>query len=218
MSHNNETCDAEARYRRLFENLPDAIITLGTGGEILDANPTSKIFFNIEEPAGSPALLRELLAPRCGDVQRLDTFLKKIHAGSKGKLKNLPLTTGRGETYFFDIDALIYRAPDSSIKEITLIFRDVTEVYHYTNEREAIIDKLSRANRELKDFTHTVSHDLRSPLVTIQGFLNLILSDIESGDYTELNEHIERVIRTSRKMEALLDDLLKRSRPFLDRE
>lgn len=218
MSHHEETHEAEARYRRLFENLPDAIITLGTGGEILDANPASKKLLEIKSSAGSPALLKELLAPRCGDVQRLDTFLKKIHAGSKSILKNMPFITGGGDTSFFDIDALICRGPDNSIKEITLTFRDVTEVYHYVNEREGLIDKHSRTNRELKDFTHTVSHDLRSPLVTIQGFLNLILSDIESGDYSELNEHIARVMRTSRKMEALLDDLLKRSRPFLDRE
>ena len=48
-------------------------------------------------------------------------------------------------------------------------------------ERSALLADLGRKNAELERFTYTVSHDLKSPLVTIQGFAGMIATELGPG-------------------------------------
>jgi PAS domain S-box-containing protein len=75
-----------------------------------------------------------------------------------------------------------------------------------------VVRELEVKNAELETFTYTVSHDLKSPLVTIQGFLNLIEKDALEGNIADLREDLEHVRSASAKMKQLLDDLLEISR------
>jgi signal transduction histidine kinase len=79
-------------------------------------------------------------------------------------------------------------------------------------ERERLIEDLGRKNTELEQFTYTVSHDLKSPLVTIQGFVGLIARELESGDQGRVPDLLSRVAAASEKMNRLLEDLLELSR------
>ena len=79
-------------------------------------------------------------------------------------------------------------------------------------ERRQLVDVLESKNAELERFTYTVSHDLKSPLVTIQGFLNLIEQDAAAGDTERLERDIERIRKAARGMGELLNDLLALSR------
>jgi signal transduction histidine kinase len=71
---------------------------------------------------------------------------------------------------------------------------------------------LEARNAELERFTHVVSHDLKSPLVTIRGFLDYVEKDARSGDLDRLEEDTERIRVASDRMGRLLDDLLELSR------
>jgi PAS domain S-box-containing protein len=79
-------------------------------------------------------------------------------------------------------------------------------------QRQTFIDELEAKNAELEQFTYTVSHDLKSPLVTITGFLGYLESDALSGDMEKVRTNIFRISRAARKMEHLLSDLLELSR------
>lgn len=72
--------------------------------------------------------------------------------------------------------------------------------------------KLARSNRELEAFSYTISHDLRAPLRSIDGFSEALLTDhAESLDETARG-YLNRVRRAARRMGQLIDDLLELSR------
>ena len=79
-------------------------------------------------------------------------------------------------------------------------------------QRQTFINELESKNAELERFTYTVSHDLKSPLVTITGFLGYLEKDALSGDREKIKGTIERITLAARKMQSLLNDLLELSR------
>ncbi len=81
-----------------------------------------------------------------------------------------------------------------------------------TEERELLIAELKAKNTELEQFTYTVSHDLRSPLVTIEGFVRHLEKDVASNDKGRLATDLRHINQATGKMEALLRDVLQLSR------
>jgi len=79
-------------------------------------------------------------------------------------------------------------------------------------DRVNLNKELGAQNAELERFTYTVSHDLKSPLVTIRGFLGYLRQEAESGDMTRFDKDMNRIANAVDKMQALLKDLLELSR------
>jgi len=79
-------------------------------------------------------------------------------------------------------------------------------------QRQELIDELELKNAELERFTYTVSHDLKSPLVTITGFLGFLERDALAGNVEKIKNGIDRITNAARKMQVLLNDLLELSR------
>jgi len=97
-------------------------------------------------------------------------------------------------------------------KCLVAITRDVTEQKRAEAERERLIEELEAQNAELERFTYTISHDLKSPLVTIKGFLGLLEKDALEGKTELMKQDIEQISRAADKMQRLLGDLLELSR------
>jgi signal transduction histidine kinase len=85
-------------------------------------------------------------------------------------------------------------------------------VQHELNEREKLIAQLKSTNAELESFTYTVSHDLKAPLITINGFLNFLQKDALAGNIERINADMARIAEATGKMHRLLTELLELSR------
>jgi signal transduction histidine kinase len=79
-------------------------------------------------------------------------------------------------------------------------------------ERASLSASLEALSAELERFLYTAFHDLRSPLVTIKGFLGLLGEDIKANRTHQIQKDIERIGRAADQMEALLAGLLELSR------
>jgi signal transduction histidine kinase len=79
-------------------------------------------------------------------------------------------------------------------------------------ERVSLIRELETQNAELERFTYTVSHDLRSPLVTIHGFLGYLRQDAAAHDMARFDKDLDRIANAVDRMQFLLNDLLELSR------
>ncbi|MEM7587684.1 MAG: response regulator [Acidobacteriota bacterium] len=89
---------------------------------------------------------------------------------------------------------------------------ELAEKQRMLAERESLIADLEVKNTELERFAYTVSHDLKSPLVTIQGFLGLLRQDLDAGDRQRVDHDFERLVAAAGTMQRLLDDLLELTR------
>ncbi|HOT91861.1 MAG TPA: ATP-binding protein [Anaerolineae bacterium] len=92
------------------------------------------------------------------------------------------------------------------------VFHDITPLRQAEIEREALIADLEAKNAELERFTYTVSHDLKSPLITIRGFLGFLEQDALNGRIDQARHDIELISDAANKMQQLLDELLELSR------
>ena len=72
--------------------------------------------------------------------------------------------------------------------------------------------ELQSANQELEAFAYTVSHDLRAPLRAIQGMGRALTEDFGPKLEPEAEQYLERIVGASKRMDALVRDLLEYSR------
>lgn len=79
-------------------------------------------------------------------------------------------------------------------------------------EREALLDELSQKNSEMEQFVYSVSHDLKSPLVSIRGFNALLQRQLGPHANDRQIHWFARISENLDSMETLLTDLLELSR------
>jgi PAS domain S-box-containing protein len=79
-------------------------------------------------------------------------------------------------------------------------------------QRQELINELDSKNAELERFSYAVSHDLRSPLITLKGFLGFLKDDIAAGNATRVQSDLQRISGAMDIMQQRLNDLLELSR------
>ena len=78
--------------------------------------------------------------------------------------------------------------------------------------REEVIRQLSRKNKELDRFAIRVSHDLKTPLITLAGFLGYLEKDIQKGDFERAVKDFSQINEAAKTMGKFVDELLDLSR------
>ncbi|MFH1377686.1 MAG: ATP-binding protein, partial [Planctomycetota bacterium] len=101
---------------------------------------------------------------------------------------------------------------NKKVVQVAAIIRDVTQRKREERLREELISELEARNDELERFTYTVSHDLKSPLITIKGFVGMIKRSMETGKTERMLDDFNRIEAAADRMGALLEELLYLSR------
>jgi signal transduction histidine kinase len=107
----------------------------------------------------------------------------------------------------------MYRqARDQAIQEVGERKRTEKALIENEKKLEAALAELAEKNTELETFVYTVSHDLKTPIVTIEGFIGALREDF--GDRIDENaeKYLNYMSDASRDMELLINDLLYLSR------
>lgn len=128
-----------------------------------------------------------------------------------------PQTNPDGQKSWLQTSKIPLRSTDGRIFGVLGTYADITPRKRAEEEREALLADVESKNAELERFTYTVSHDLKSPLVTINGFLGVLEEDISELEGQEalaasLADSVGRIRKAGSKMSLLLDELLEMSR------
>ena len=147
------------------------------------------------------------------DKQKLHETVNKLQEKNETAFRTdyrIPLESGNVRW----LEVTGKRVNDDSGKPIRIsgTIIDITARKKAEIEKEQLIEELEARNAELERFTYTVSHDLKSPLITIRGFLGLLERDIERNDQEKVARDMERIHAAAGRMLLLLDDLLELSR------
>lgn len=194
---------SEARLRALLDAVPDMIFELKRDGTILQFIPST-----VSEPIVPPEeFIGKTIAQVFPSLAEQTTFAihRTLESGHVSAFEYQIPQDGEKRTF----EARISAAGDD---RVLVMVRDVSIRTWVESEREKLIEELEANNAELERFTYTVSHDLKSPLITIKGFLGYIKEDARSGNVLRLESDLERISNATDKMQRLLNDLLELSR------
>jgi signal transduction histidine kinase len=200
---------SEERFRRVIDSVPIGIY-------LFDLDEQDRLVLRMVNPASMLGLQSDLQALPGKTAQ--DLF---AHIGDPGLLEAFSRVARGGEPYraewIITSDGAVSQAVEIHLfsagpRSAAAAFVDITQHKQSEAEREKLIRELEVKNAELERFTYTVSHDLKSPLITIRGFLGFIARDAQNGNLDRLSGDLKRVTEATGKMQSLLDDLLELSR------
>ena len=195
---------SEARTRALLDAIPDMIFEFNSDGTILQfiASTTNQPLLPPEQFLGKP--ITEVLPASVAD-QTMFAIERVLESGHVHAFDYQLLQNDETKTFEARLTPL---SPDT----VLAMVRDVSLQKWILSEREKLISELELKNAELERFTYTASHDLKSPLITIKGFLGFLREDTQSGNVERLESDIQRIGDAADKMQHLLNDLLELSR------
>jgi light-regulated signal transduction histidine kinase (bacteriophytochrome) len=96
-----------------------------------------------------------------------------------------------------------------SVGNLTALAAEKAKLYEETLK---ISLEIQRRNQELDDFTYVVSHDLKEPLISIEGFSRILQADYREVIQAEGKEYLDSIVGATTRMKGLIDDLLMLSR------
>jgi PAS domain S-box-containing protein len=209
-----QTLDAERRqheklYKLLFEQTKDIVAVTTPEGRLVDINPAGIEYFGFSSKEEfQKADLRDLYV-HTEDRDELRERLQRDGFASGFETENRRLD---GEIRVIQNTATAVRDETGGVAFFLAILRDVTEAKRLAAEREAMVTELEARNSELRSFARTVSHDLKSPLITIKGFLGLLQDHRASGDEERVDRDVKTIALVADRMQVLIEDLLEYSR------
>ena len=180
----------KAELEAIAAAVSDAIIAIDSHKKIIFSNPQSKNLFPMIEP---------------------QAFLQDIMT-HKEILENLEKCLTLGTTFNWDVTLNIgeYQAP--RIFEIS-----ISPLVHIQSQLNGAVivffDKTEIKNTEKShiDFVSNVSHELKTPLTSIKGFLETMHTDFENKKYDQIHNFLNIVSKNVTRLIELIDDLLSLS-------
>lgn len=107
----------------------------------------------------------------------------------------------------------MYKASrDEAMREINEREKAQAALTDNESQLQALLAELRAKNAELESFVYTVSHDLKTPIVTIDGFIGALREDFGDRISAEGKQYLRYMSDAARKMERLIKDLLNLSR------
>ena len=187
--------------KAMLENSPDGVVVVDRDRRITHLNPAAEHLLDRPraEIIGKPV---DLFVDRC---ERLNRIAEALRPSRPVRDEDIQLRRRDGTVLCVSISVSLLRLPDGTDLGAVAYLRDVTERRHTEED-------LERSNAQLEHYVDAVSHDLRSPLVSLLGFSRLLREDYGARLDEKGRHFLDRIEQAGRTMESLIHDLLELSR------
>lgn len=210
---------ANRRRRLLVELASDGILLTTPDGRIIEANSAGRRLLDLNPREIGRVTLRDFLPAK--ELARNPLGFSQLSAGQT-KLVRRTMTRRDGGSFTAELN--FARLPGDRLQAI---IRDITERQRIEDEIRRLNEQLEErvqqrttelelANRELEAFSYSVSHDLRAPLRAITGFTQLTLDSAGRQMDDKNRQHLNNVVASARRMNTLIEDLLRFSQAARD--
>ena len=199
------------RYQFMVESAHDAVFFKDLKSRYIIANDKTLEAFGLsrEEVIGKNDY--EVMPNKEEAKKNVDDDQMVFKTGNPAEIIK-HMTDADGKEYWFHAVKVPHFDTAGNVTGLVGIARDVTERKRTEEERERFLKELEAKAAEMNRFTYTVSHDLRSPLVTVQGFVEMLRKDLERNEKEKVESDLKFIENGTAKMEHLLNDTLQLSR------
>ena len=203
---------SEQRFRAVTDAAVDAIVSADSFGRLLSWNSGAERMFGwrAEEVVGRPLTViipERLRALHEAGIARVRQTGDSKLAGSVVELIGLHRD---GSEFPVELSIGAWNGPDGL--EFSGVIRDITERKQTEAELAAANRELERTNAELETLVYSASHDLKSPMVSLLGYLEYLKLDYGDVLGQEGGRYVARISDCTLYMQRLIHDLIDLSR------
>jgi PAS domain S-box-containing protein len=213
---------SRARYFDLYDLAPVGYVTISDKGLILEANLTAATLLKVARGTLVRQPLGRFILPEDQNVyyrhckQLFETGSSQVCELRMRRVDAAPFWARLEATAAQDADGAplcrVVVSDFSEYKRAEEALRESQEELKLKNAELEHKEELKQKNAELERLNYTVSHNLKSPLVTIKGFLGCLDQDLARCDRERIEKDMHYIHSAADKMTRLLDELLEMSR------
>jgi signal transduction histidine kinase len=196
----------QMRDLSILKALPDLLFLISSNGVFLDFKYNNKNNFNL---FSNPL---EIIGKRVEEIFPTETahliFTAINKTLSDEELQTVEFSIENlGKLAYFEA-RIIYNTSDQAL----VLLRDITVQKLAEAELRTVTEDLQAANIEKDKFFSLIAHDLRTPLVGLTGYAEILAADIEVLSKEEIREYSNSIVEISRQTIKFLSNLLEWSR------
>lgn len=209
---NNEIMKNESWFKYALEAAPNGLMMADTKGKIIQCNSEIEKLFGYKKQELIHQEV-EILIPqrfRANHAGHRKMFYSTPETRQMGAGRDLYGLRKDGTEFPIEIGLNPFTTEEGSFVLASIV--DITKRKLLENKIRLSAHALKLKNQEMEQFVYTVSHDLKSPLVTSSGFLGLLKEDLLAQRTDKILDSVARLERANQRMSQLINDLLQLSR------
>jgi PAS domain S-box-containing protein len=200
--------EKSSQLQGVFENIIDAYVVIDLKGNVLKFNEAASLLFDYDINVEVVNMIN-LIYPEDMNYA-ISSFRTLCNKGFFKNYETRVLNKSKDVKWVHINGSIVYNKNKEAIAAQGIV-RDITELKVLEIQKENLLLEVEKSNIELQEYAHIVSHDLKSPLRSIDALVNWIKDDNKHHFNTTSLEYFSLIDTTLEKMEILISDVLNYS-------
>jgi len=201
--------ESEKKFKMLYENAPLPYQSLDANGNILDVNRTWLDFFGYTKEEVIGRWLGDFMDPSCRDF--LEVRFRQFKEEGEVQEVQYEVITKDGSHKIILFDGRVGYNESGGFERTHCIFKDMTARIKFERKIKESEQKLREINQLKSELLIRTSHELKTPLISIKGFTDLLLDLYKEKFDTETISILDEVKQGTEQLEMIINKLLESS-------
>lgn len=199
---------SQEMYRSLLDDASDAILVVDEDERILMANKSAERFFGLPRIRVEGQSVQTFLGDiRCHNLAELENWYQSIRPGhaSDTELRFVHPLERKLLVGWVTGAAILGK---SGKRFVQLIIRDATHEEEVRQQLERAARELERLNQMKNSFLGLASHELKTPLTIIMGYIELLMNEMSARLDDGTKEMLRHIARASERLSEIVRDMV----------